>query len=91
MILKKFEKIVYNFNPSNNFNIEWDNLESQVRECTKIHQTNGQEKIFSNEIIDNANSPHKNISFTNTNEIEPYDVSYKKIAQSKNKYVKKIC
>jgi hypothetical protein len=30
--IKKCEKkIVYNFNPSNNFDIEWDNLEWQVK------------------------------------------------------------
>ncbi len=74
-------------NPSNNSNIEWDNLESQVKEYTKIHQTNGWEILFSNEIIDNANNPHKNILFTNTKEIEPYDVSYENFAQSKNKNV----
>jgi hypothetical protein len=38
-------------NPSKIFNIEWDNLESQVKEYTKIHQTNGWEIIFSNEIL----------------------------------------
>jgi len=47
------------FNPSNNSNIEWDNLESQVKEYTKIHQTNGWEHWFSNEIIDNASNPQK--------------------------------
>jgi len=31
------KKIVYNFNQSKKFNIEWDNLESQVKEYTKIH------------------------------------------------------
>ncbi len=41
-----------------------------------------------NEIIDNASNPHKNILFTNTKEIEPYDVSYENFAQSKNKNVK---
>jgi hypothetical protein len=41
-----------------------------------------------NEIIDNASNPHKNIFFTNTKEIEPYDVSYENFAQSKNKNVK---
>ncbi len=55
---KKKKKIVYNFNPSNNSNIEWDNLESQVKEYTKIHQTNGWENLFSNKIIDNASNPH---------------------------------
>jgi hypothetical protein len=82
------KKIVYNFNPSNNFDIDWDNLESQVKEYTKFHQTNGWEILFSNETIDNASNPHKNILFTNTKEIELYDVSYENFAQSKNKNVK---
>jgi hypothetical protein len=85
------KKIVYNLNPSNNFNIEWDNLEWQVKEYTKIHQTNGWEILFLNEIIDNASNPHKNIFFINTKEIKPYDVSYENFAQSKNKNVKINC
>ncbi len=36
-IEKMWKKFAYNFNPSNNSNIEWDNLESQVKEYTKIH------------------------------------------------------
>jgi len=36
--IKKMQKrIVYNFNPSNNFNIEYDNLKPQVKKYTKIH------------------------------------------------------
>jgi hypothetical protein len=31
-IEKKWKKNVYNLNPSNNSNIEWDNLEWQVKE-----------------------------------------------------------
>ncbi len=77
-IEKMWKKIVYNFNLSY-FEIEWDNLKSQVIENTKIHQTNGWENLFSNEIIDNANNPHKNILFINTKEIEPYDVSYENL------------
>jgi hypothetical protein len=34
------KKIACNFNPSNNYDIEWDNLESQVKEYTKNHQIN---------------------------------------------------
>jgi hypothetical protein len=55
----------------------------------KFIQTNGWEILFSNEIIDNASNPHKNMLFTNTKEIEPYDVSYENFAQSKYKNVKK--
>ncbi len=43
---KMWKTFIYNFNPSNNSNIEWDNLESQVKEYTKIHQTNGWEILF---------------------------------------------
>ncbi len=66
-------KIVYKFNPSNNYDIEWDNLESQVKEYKKIHQTNGWENLFLNEISNNANNPCKNTLFTNTKKIEPYE------------------
>jgi hypothetical protein len=62
---------------------------SQVKEYTKIHQTNGWEILFLNEIIDNESNPHKKILITNTKEIEPYDVSYENFTQSKNKNVKK--
>ncbi len=53
------KEFVYNFNLSNNFDIKWNDLESQVKEYTKIHQTNGWEILVSNEIIDNASNPHK--------------------------------
>jgi hypothetical protein len=43
--------------------------------------------LFSNEIIDDASNPHKNILLTNTKDIEPYDVSYENLTQSKNKNV----
>jgi len=61
-IEKVWKKFVCNFNPSNNSNIEWDNLKSQVKEYTKIHQTNGRKIFILNEIINNASNPHKNIS-----------------------------
>jgi hypothetical protein len=88
-IEKMRKKFVYNFNPSNNYDIKWDNLESQVKEYIKIHQTNGWENLFLNEIIDNATNPYKNILLVNTKENKPYDVSYENSAQSKNKNVKK--
>jgi hypothetical protein len=50
---------VYNLNPFNNLDIEWDNLKSHIKEYTKIHRTNGWENLFLNEIIDNASNPHK--------------------------------
>jgi hypothetical protein len=54
-----------------------------TKEYTKIHQTNGWEILFSNKLIYNASNLHKNILFTNTKEIEPYDVSYENFAKSK--------
>ncbi len=65
-IKKTRKKIVHNFNPFKKIDIEWDNLESQFKEYTRIHQTNGWGKLFLNKIIDNANNPHKNVLFTNT-------------------------
>jgi hypothetical protein len=84
---KMWIKIVYNFNPSNNFDIEWENLESQIKEYTKNCQTNGWEILFSNEIIDNASNPQKYILFVITKEIELYVVSYENFAKSKNQNV----
>jgi hypothetical protein len=37
---------------------------------------------------DNVSNPHKNILLTNTKKIEPYDVSYENLTQSKRKNVK---
>ncbi len=84
------KKIVYNFNRSNNFDIEWDNLKSQVKEYTKIRQTNGWEFFFLNEIIDNASNPHLKNKITNTKKIEPYDVSYENLHNQKIKMLKKM-
>jgi hypothetical protein len=50
-IEKMWKNDIYNFNPFNNFNIEWDNLELEVKEYTKNHQKNGWEIIFLNEIL----------------------------------------
>jgi hypothetical protein len=50
----------------------------------KIHEKNGWEKIFPNEIINSASNPHKNILFTNTKNIEPYDLSYENFAHPIN-------
>jgi hypothetical protein len=38
-----FKKIVYNFDSSNKYDIEWDNFKSQVKYYMKIHETNGWE------------------------------------------------
>jgi hypothetical protein len=34
---------VYNFDSSNKYDIEWDNLKSQVKHYMKIHEANGWE------------------------------------------------
>jgi hypothetical protein len=57
----------------------------KVKAYMKIHEKNGWEKIFPNEIINNASNPHKNILFTNTKNIEPYDLSYEYFAHQKKK------
>jgi len=46
-MIQKMKKKKF-LNPSRNFDIEWDNLESQVKEYTKNHQTDGWEILFSN-------------------------------------------
>jgi hypothetical protein len=60
-MIYKVNFFVYNFNPSNNVDIEWNNLESQVKEYTKIHQKNKWKNLFLNEIIDKSSNPQKNI------------------------------
>lgn len=41
---------------------------------TTTHETNGWENVmFDNDLTINVNNPHKNVSFTNTKEIEAYD------------------
>jgi len=45
------KKYVYNCNTNNKNDDEWDNLQSKLKENVKIHETNGGENIFQNEII----------------------------------------
>jgi hypothetical protein len=45
------KKYVYNCNINNKNDDEWDNLQSKLKEDVKIHETNGWENIFQNEII----------------------------------------
>jgi hypothetical protein len=51
----------------------------------KIHETNVLDNLFSNEIVDNASNPNKNILFKNVKNIEPYDTSYENLLKSNNK------
>jgi hypothetical protein len=75
---------VYNFNPSNNYDVEWDNLESHFLKNVKIHETNLLVNLFSNEIVDDASNPNKNILFTHAKNTEPYDISYENLFRSNN-------
>jgi hypothetical protein len=45
-IQKDGKKFVYNLNPSRKVDLEWDNLESQVKEYSKIHQRDGWEILL---------------------------------------------
>jgi hypothetical protein len=67
---------VYNFDSFIKYDIEWDNLKSQVKDYMKICETNGWEIRFSNEIINNVINPYHNILFINIQKIEPYNLSY---------------
>jgi hypothetical protein len=43
---KMGKKFLYNLNPSRKVDLEWDNLESQVKEYSKIHQRDGWEILL---------------------------------------------
>ncbi len=74
---------MYNFNPSNSYDVEWDNLESHFKKYVKTHETNVLDNLFPNELVDDASNPNKNILLTNAKNIEPYDISYRKYFQIK--------
>jgi len=76
---------VYNFNPSNNYDVEWDNLKSHLKKYVKIHETNVLDNLFINNMVDDANNPNKNIVLTNVENIEPYNISYENLLRSNNK------
>ncbi len=40
--------------------------------------------LFSNEIVDDASNPNKNILFTHAKNTEPYDISYENLFRSNN-------
>jgi hypothetical protein len=54
----------------------------------KIHETNVLDNLFSNEMVDDASNPNKNILFTNAKNIEPYNTSYANPFRSNNKKYK---
>ncbi len=45
--IEKLKKnYVYNFNPTNEYDNEWENLQSKLQEYTKVNETNGWENLF---------------------------------------------
>jgi hypothetical protein len=94
IILKKSKKqFVCNFNPSNNYDVEWDNLKSHLKKYVKIHETKVLDNLFSNEMVDDASNLNKNILLTNAENIEPYNISYKNLVISiiKTKFLNAQC
>jgi hypothetical protein len=73
-----------NFNPSNNYDVEWDNLNSHLKKYVKIHETNVLDDLFSNKMVDDASNPNKNILLKNAENIEPYNISYENHFRSNN-------
>jgi hypothetical protein len=73
---------VYNFNPSNNYDVEWDNLKSHLKKYVKIHETNVLDNLFSNEMVDGGSNPNKNILLANVENIEPYNISFENLLRS---------
>jgi hypothetical protein len=45
-IEKLIKNYVYNFNPTNEYDNEWENLQSKLQEYTKVHEINGWENLF---------------------------------------------
>ncbi len=88
MKLKK--KIVYKFNQNNKYGDEWDHLQEQVKEYTKMNEINGWKNLFSNETIIKASDWQKNTLFTNMKEVEPYDLTCENHMQPKKNVQKKI-
>ncbi len=73
---------MYNFNPSNNYDVEWDNLKSHLKKYVKIHETNVLDNLFSNEMVDGGSNPNKNILLANVENIEPYNISFENLLRS---------
>jgi len=75
---------VDNFYIKNKSDDEWDNLQSKLKEYVKIHEINGWENIFQNEINTETNNPHQNSLVTNINEVKQYDIICENHVQMKN-------
>jgi hypothetical protein len=58
-INKLRKKYVYNFNTNIDYNNEWDHLQAKLKQYTKMHETNGWENLFQDELIIHANDSHK--------------------------------
>jgi hypothetical protein len=66
----------------NDYGDEWDNLQSQVQEYTKKNEINGWKFIIINETNLHISNMTLNI-FTNTKEVELYDLTFMNIHQHK--------
>ncbi len=60
----------------NEYNNEWENLQSKLEKHTKIHEIDGWENLYQNNTIIFANDPHPKTLNANANEIEQYDLAY---------------
>ncbi len=76
---------MYNFNPSNNYDVEWDNLNSHLKKYVNFFETNVLDNLFSNEMVDDASNPNKKILLTYAENIEPFNISYENLLRSNNK------
>jgi hypothetical protein len=56
---------------------------TSLKKCENSEK-NVLDNFFSNEIVDDASNPNKNILFTNVENIEPYDISYENFSISNN-------
>ncbi len=75
--IEKLKKnYVYNFNPTNEYNNEWENLQSKLEEHTKIHEIHGWENLSQENTIISVSDSHTKTLNTNANEIEQYVLAY---------------
>ncbi len=74
-----------NLNVGNEYDDEWNVLQSKGKQYTTTHETNGWENaMFDNDLTINVKNPHKIVSITNTKEIEAYDFKNEFSTQSNN-------
>ncbi len=69
--IEKLKKIyLCNFNINTKYDHEWDNLQSKLKEYTKMHKIDGWENLIQDEIIVDASNPCKNSLFIIVNDVE---------------------